>query len=46
MKTVLQALILWMAVATSTALSDAEAKLQTLYSVIGRLSQLKLVDYL
>ncbi len=32
--------------ATSAAISDAETKLQTLYSVIGRLSQLKLVDYL
>lgn len=32
--------------ATSTAISEAETKLQTLYSVIGRLSQLKLVDYL
>ncbi len=32
--------------ATSTALSDAETRLQTLYSVVGRLSQLKLVDYL
>lgn len=32
--------------ATSTALSDAETKLDTLYSVIGRLSQMKLVDYL
>lgn len=32
--------------ATAAALSEAETKLQTLYSVIGRLSQLKLVDYL
>lgn len=32
--------------ATSTAISDAETKLQTLYSVIGRLSQLKLADYI
>lgn len=32
--------------ATAAAISDAETKLQTLYSVIGRLSQLKLVDYL
>lgn len=32
--------------ATSAAISEAETKLQTLYSVIGRLSQLKLVDYL
>lgn len=32
--------------ATSTAISDAETKLQTLYSVIGRLSQLKLANYL
>lgn len=31
--------------ATSTAISDAETKLQTLYSVIGRLSRLKLADY-
>ncbi|WP_207101782.1 hypothetical protein [Paracoccus shandongensis] len=32
--------------ATSTAISDAETKLQTLYTVIGRLSQLKLADYI
>ncbi|MCZ0960538.1 hypothetical protein [Paracoccus benzoatiresistens] len=32
--------------ATSTAISDAETKLQMLYSVIGRLSQLKLADYI
>lgn len=32
--------------ATSAALSESETKLQTLYSVIGRLSQLKLADYL
>lgn len=32
--------------ATSVAISDAETKLQTLYSVIGRLSQLKLADYI
>ena len=32
--------------ATATALSDAETRLQTLYAVIGRLSQLKLVDYI
>lgn len=32
--------------ATATALNDAETRLQTLYAVIGRLSQLKLVDYI
>ncbi|WP_347137591.1 hypothetical protein [Paracoccus sp. SSK6] len=32
--------------ATSAAISEAETKLQTLYSVIGRLSQLKLADYI
>lgn len=32
--------------ATSTAITEAETKLQTLYSVIGRLSQLNLVDYI
>ena len=32
--------------ATSTAISEAETKLQTLYSLIGRLSQLKLADYI
>ncbi|SNR41387.1 hypothetical protein EYF88_07180 [Paracoccus sediminis] len=32
--------------ATSTAINDAETRLQTLYSVIGRLSQLKLANYL
>lgn len=32
--------------ATATAISDAETRLQTLYSVIGRLSQLKLADYI
>lgn len=31
---------------TAAAISEAETRLQTLYSVIGRLSQLKLVDYL
>jgi flagellar hook-associated protein 3 FlgL len=31
---------------TSTAISEAETKLQALYSVIGRLSQLKLADYI
>lgn len=30
---------------TSAAISEAETRLQTLYSVIGRLSQLKLADY-
>lgn len=32
--------------ATSAAISEAETKLQTLYSVIGRLSQLRLADYI
>ena len=32
--------------ATSAAISEAETKLQSLYSVIGRLSQLKLADYI
>ncbi|WP_374298570.1 hypothetical protein [Paracoccus sp. (in: a-proteobacteria)] len=32
--------------ATSAAISEAETKLQTLYSVIGRLSQMKLADYI
>ena len=32
--------------ATSAAISDAETRLQMLYSVIGRLSRLKLADYI
>lgn len=32
--------------ATAAAITDAETKLQTLYSVIGRLSQLKLANFL
>lgn len=32
--------------ATSAAINEAETKLQSLYSVIGRLSQLKLADYI
>lgn len=32
--------------ATSTAINDAETRLQSLYAVIGRLSQLKLANYL
>lgn len=32
--------------ATSAAVTEAETRLQTLYTVIGRLSQLKLADYL
>lgn len=32
--------------ATSAAINEAETKLQTLYTVVGRLSQLKLADYI